>query len=81
MLFPTFTSMSDATKMRKMFDDPRFIPVNDTEGKLARVRIKRGTRFRPGDAVGTINRMYHVHMNIGPPGGEINPLSLRADWI
>ena len=20
--------------------------------------------------------MYHVHMNVGPPGGEINPLSL-----
>ena len=60
----------------KMFDDPRFIPVNDAEGKLARVRIRRGTRFRPGDAVGTINKMYHVHMNIGPPGGEINPLSL-----
>jgi sugar lactone lactonase YvrE len=63
-------------KDAKMFDDPRFIPVNDTEQKLARVRIKRGTRFRPGDAVGTVNRMYHVHMNIGPPDGEINPLTL-----
>ena len=60
----------------KMFDDARFIAVNDAEQKLARVRVKRGTRFRPGDAVGTINRMYHVHMNIGPPDGEINPLSL-----
>ena len=58
-------------KDAKMFDDPRFIQVNE-----ARVRIKRGTRFRPGDAVGTVNRMYHVHMNIGPPGGEINPLTL-----
>ena len=60
----------------KMFDDPRFIPVKDAQQKLTRVRVKRGTRFRPGDAVGTLNRMYHVHMNIGPPGGEINPLSL-----
>lgn len=60
----------------KMFDDARFIPVNDAEQKLSRVRVKRGTRFRPGEAVGTINRMYHVHMNIGPPDGEINPLSL-----
>ena len=58
----------------KMFDDPRFMQVFDAEGKLARVRIRRGTRFRPGDAIGTINRMYHVHMNIGPPSGEINPL-------
>ena len=63
-------------KDAKMFDDPRFIPVNDAEQKLARVRLRRGTRFRQGDAVGTINRMYHVHMNIGPPEGEINPLSL-----
>jgi len=63
-------------KDAKMFDDPRFIPVNNSEGKLERVRVRRGARFRPGDAVGTINKMYHVHMNIGPPGGEINPLSL-----
>ncbi len=55
----------------QMFDDSRFVRVNET-----RVRVKRGTRFRQGEAVGTINRMYHVHMNIGPPGGEINPLTL-----
>ncbi len=60
----------------KMFDDARFIAVNDAEQKPVRVRIRRGTRFRQGEAVGTINRMYHVHMNIGPPEGEINPLSL-----
>jgi DNA-binding beta-propeller fold protein YncE len=60
----------------KMFEDPRFIPVNDSAGKLVRVRVRRGVRFKPGDAVGTINKMWHVHMNIGPPGGEINPLSL-----
>ena len=62
-------------KDAKMFDDPRFIPVKDGE-TLTRVRVKRGTRFRVGEALGTVNRMYHVHMNIGPPGGEINPLSL-----
>jgi DNA-binding beta-propeller fold protein YncE len=61
-------------KDAKMFDDPRFMQVFDAEGKLARVRLKRGSRFGPGDAIGTINRMYHVHMNFGPPGGEVNPL-------
>jgi sugar lactone lactonase YvrE len=60
----------------KMFDDPRFLPVIDADGRISRVRIKRGTRFRPGDALGTVNRMYHVHLNVGPPGAEINPLSL-----
>jgi sugar lactone lactonase YvrE len=63
-------------KDAKMFDDARFIPVTESAGKLSRVRIKRGTRFRAGDAVGTVNKMYHVHLNIGPPGGEINPLTL-----
>jgi hypothetical protein len=62
-------------KDAKMFDDPRFIPVKQDD-KITRVRIKRGTRFKVGDALGTVNRMYHVHMNVGPPGGEINPLSL-----
>lgn len=63
-------------KDAKMFDDRRFIAVNDGAGKLARVRVKRGTRFNPGDTLGTVNKMYHVHLNVGPPGGEINPLSL-----
>src|SRR6478672_5364626 len=60
----------------KMFDDPRFTPINGADGKLVRVRVKRGTRFNSGDALGTINRMYHVHLIVGPSGGEINPLSL-----
>ena len=63
-------------KDAKMFDDPRFIAVSDAAGKLTRVRVKRGTRFSTGDTVGTVNKMYHVHLNVGPPGGEINPLSL-----
>jgi hypothetical protein len=58
-----------------MFDDPRFIQQKDAE-TLTRVRIKRGTRFKVGDALGTVNKMYHVHMNVGPSGAEINPLSL-----
>ena len=60
----------------EMFADPRFIAVRDDAGKLTRVRVRRGTRFRVGDALGTINRMYHVHLNTGPPGAEINPLTL-----
>jgi hypothetical protein len=63
-------------KDAKMFGDPRFMAVSDGTGKLIRVRVKRGTRFNPGDTVGTVNKMYHVHLNVGPPGGEINPLSL-----
>jgi sugar lactone lactonase YvrE len=63
-------------KDKNVFNDSRFISVKATDGKLARMRVRRGTRFRPGDPLGTINRMYHAHMNVGPPGGEINPLTL-----
>jgi DNA-binding beta-propeller fold protein YncE len=63
-------------KDEKVFNDPRFVAVKGADGKLIRMRVRRGTRFRPGDALGTINRMYHVHLNVGPPGNEINPLSL-----
>jgi len=62
-----------------LFQDSRFLPVVDDEGKLTRVRMKRGTRFKVGEAVGTVNRMYHVHLNVGPPGGEINPLQLAPE--
>jgi sugar lactone lactonase YvrE len=59
-----------------MLRDTPFVAVRDEAGKVARVRVRRGTRLRVGDALGTINRMYHVHMNLGPPGAEANPLTL-----
>jgi sugar lactone lactonase YvrE len=58
----------------KPYDDTRFIFVRDNDNKLVRVRLRRGTHFHVGDALGTINRMYHVHLNTGPPGAELNPL-------
>jgi sugar lactone lactonase YvrE len=60
----------------QMLADSPFIAVRDEAGKVVRVRIRRGTRLRVGDALGTVNRMYHVHMNYGPPGAEVNPLFL-----
>ena len=59
-----------------MFNDPRFKEVKGEDGKLRQVRVKRGTQFQTGDAIGTVNRMYHVHLIVGPTGGEVNPLSL-----
>jgi DNA-binding beta-propeller fold protein YncE len=60
----------------EMLEGTPFVAVRDEAGKVARVRIRRGTRLRVGDALGTVNRMYHVHMNYGPPGAEVNPLLL-----
>jgi hypothetical protein len=53
-----------------------FQALRDEAGKVTRVRLRRGTRLRVGDALGTVNRMYHVHLNLGPPGAELNPLAL-----
>jgi sugar lactone lactonase YvrE len=59
-----------------VFDDPRFIAVKNEAGKVFRIRVRRGSSFKPGDAIGTVNKMYHVHLIVGPSGGEINPLDL-----
>lgn len=62
---------------RQRLVDPRFLPVLDDAGKLVGIRVRRGTRFETGDPVGTINRFSHVHLNVGFPGEEVNPLLLR----
>jgi sugar lactone lactonase YvrE len=60
----------------QMLNGTPFVAVRDPSGKVARVRVRRGTRLSVGDVLGTVNRMYHVHMNLGPPGAESNPLAL-----
>lgn len=54
----------------------RFEPVTDSLGKLVEVRVRRGTRFNVGDFIGTVNRMYHVHLNLGPSNAQANPAAL-----
>ena len=54
----------------------RFTRAMDDAGKLARVRVQRGTRFAAGDAVGSVNRMAHVHLEYSPNGPQDNPLAL-----
>lgn len=57
-------------------DPARFTLLADAAGKTERVRIKRGTRFAVGDPLGTVNRMFHVHLVHRTPNGEANPLAL-----
>jgi streptogramin lyase len=45
-------------------------------GKLASVRVRRGARFRVGDLLGTLNKLYHVHLNFGPWNAIANPIQL-----
>jgi sugar lactone lactonase YvrE len=58
-------------------DPNRFQIIRHADGHVVRVRVKRGTRFRVGDPLGTINRMAHVHLELGPPRGKVNALLLR----
>ena len=56
--------------------DPRFQVLRGADGKPERVRVRRGTRFAVGDALGTINPMAHVHMEYYPGGIAVNALAL-----
>lgn len=58
------------------FDPSKFQFVRDETGKLAQIRIRRGTRFLAGEVLGTINQMNHVHLNYAPQGLVRNPLEL-----
>ncbi|HWT00324.1 MAG TPA: SMP-30/gluconolactonase/LRE family protein [Pyrinomonadaceae bacterium] len=57
------------------FDDERFVVRRDDEGKVTGVRVRRGSRFQAGEAVGTLNNQNHVHLIAGPVGGEFNALA------
>jgi DNA-binding beta-propeller fold protein YncE len=65
------------TRSAAIVEHDGFIPGFDSEGKLARVRVRRGTRFTAGDVIASVNPFNHVHLNVGWPGEEINPLGLR----
>lgn len=54
----------------------KFKPRTDEEGTLIGVRVRRGTRFKVGDFIGSVNRLNHVHLNLGPWNAQVNPLRL-----
>lgn len=61
----------------ELIDSHRFVPSYDETGRLASVRIKRGARFETGEPIGSVNAFNHVHLNVGWPGEEMNPLRFR----
>lgn len=64
------------TPRGEVLDPRRFQLLRDAAGKLERVRVRRGTRFAAGDALGTINAMAHVHLSLGVPGYGRNAMAL-----
>ncbi len=45
-------------------------------GQIIGVRIRRGTLFKAGDAIGALNRLNHVHLIAGAAGREFNALTV-----
>jgi sugar lactone lactonase YvrE len=60
-----------------LVDPSRFVANYDEQGRMVRLRVKRGARFTTGEVVGTANPFNHVHLNVGWPGEEYNPLRFR----
>lgn len=56
------------------FKDGRFQFERDGSGRLAGLRIPRGTKFRAGEPIGTLNAMNHVHLVAGRSGAEMNAI-------
>lgn len=60
----------------KPFADERFRLLRSNDGgRIGGVRLRRGARFKVGDALGTLNNQYHVHLISGPVGAEFNALA------
>ncbi len=50
--------------------------TRNPEGQVTGVRVRRGTVFNAGDAIGSLNRLNHVHLIAGQWGNEFNALSV-----
>ncbi|WP_238333500.1 NHL repeat-containing protein [Luteimonas marina] len=64
------------TPQGRNLDPARFLMEQDEDGRPSRVRIARGTRFRAGEPLGTINAQAHVHLIVGPHGHQHNAIRL-----
>ena len=63
--------------------DPRGVPfdarwqqLRDADGRLERIRLRRGTKIKVGDRLGSINSQAHVHLVLGSSGFERNAVAL-----
>ena len=61
-------------KTNRILDEKKFKPRKDGDGAIIGVRVRRGTRFDAGDIIGTLNSLYHVHLNYGPWNAQANPI-------
>jgi murein DD-endopeptidase MepM/ murein hydrolase activator NlpD/sugar lactone lactonase YvrE len=69
------------SRSSEMVEQDGFVAGFDSAGKLARVRVRRGTRVAAGDVIASVNPFNHVHLNVGWAGEEVNPLDLRVSYF
>ncbi|MCV2355727.1 gluconolaconase [Paucibacter sp. B2R-40] len=60
----------------RVLDADRFLLLHDERGNAERVRVRRGTHFKAGEVLGSVNSMAHVHVELGANGYKRNPLLL-----
>ena len=77
----TYVHVRAGRMKSEVLADDRFVISRDDKGKVDQVRVRRGARFRTGDIIGTVNPFNHVHLNVGWPGEEINPLRFRLPFF
>ena len=56
--------------------DARWQALYDEQGRLERMRVRRGMRIHVGDRLGSINNQAHVHLAVGTGGFETNAVAL-----
>ena len=70
------TAVGPERQMTNLEPSERFKPRMNPQGVLEGVRVRRGTRFKVGDFIGSLNWLNHVHLNLGPWNAQANPLAL-----
>ena len=70
------TAIGPGREMTTLEAPEKFKPRLDSLGALAGIRVRRGTRFKVGDFVGSLNWLNHVHLDLGPWNAQANPLVL-----
>lgn len=60
----------------RVVDASRFRLLPGDDGKPGRVEVRRGTHFRAGDVLGTVNAMAHTHLQLDGNLASRNPIDL-----
>lgn len=59
----------------RVLDETKFIVQRSEDGRITLLRVRRGTLFVAGEAIGTLNNQNHVHLTTGPFGSEFNAIA------